>query len=154
MPRKPKLSAEERSRINRANASKSTGPRTPEGKAKSRLNACRHGLTGQFITIQSQDLAAYVRHGRELVLGFNPIGPEEVTLTQYLIDAAWLMHHANTLEINARAMAGLDVAHDAEQLDELALTCADHFFHLVPQVHEGKNGEMRRDRLPMGAVSI
>src|SRR5271156_2136530 len=109
MPRKPKLTAEERSRINRANASKSTGPRTPEGKAKSRLNACRHGLTGQFITIQSQDLAAYVRHGRELVLGFNPIGPEEVTLTQYLIDAAWLMHHANTLEINARPMAAVSI---------------------------------------------
>ena len=32
---------------NRANAQKSTGPRSPEGKRASSLNACRHNLTGQ-----------------------------------------------------------------------------------------------------------
>ena len=33
---------------NRANAQRSTGPRTAEGKAKSRLNAVTHGLTARF----------------------------------------------------------------------------------------------------------
>ena len=36
---------------NRANAKRSTGPKTEQGKARSRMNAWKHGLTAEDIVI-------------------------------------------------------------------------------------------------------
>ncbi|MFI5381076.1 MAG: hypothetical protein ACHRHE_17400, partial [Tepidisphaerales bacterium] len=44
-----------RTAANRRNALKSTGPRTPEGKAKSALNALKHGLTAQSPLLPTED---------------------------------------------------------------------------------------------------
>ncbi|MBV9938821.1 MAG: hypothetical protein JO150_09975 [Acidobacteriaceae bacterium] len=43
------LVSERRLAANRANAQWSTGPQTPEGKAKSSLNAVKTGLTGRTV---------------------------------------------------------------------------------------------------------
>jgi len=40
---------------NRKNASQSTGPKTPEGKAASRANGYKHGLTGEGIVLPTED---------------------------------------------------------------------------------------------------
>jgi len=44
---------------NQQNAARSTGPRTPEGKAVSARNATRHGLTSGFRILPSEDPEAY-----------------------------------------------------------------------------------------------
>jgi hypothetical protein len=49
------LSTEERSRINRENASHSTGPKTAEGKQRSSRNALRHGLTAQILALPGEN---------------------------------------------------------------------------------------------------
>jgi hypothetical protein len=43
---------------NRRNALKSTGPKTPEGKAAMRLNALKHGLLSREIFLPGEDEAA------------------------------------------------------------------------------------------------
>ncbi len=52
------LTAEERAEINRRNASKSTGPRTEQGKAASRRNALKHGLRAEALALPNEDPAA------------------------------------------------------------------------------------------------
>ena len=42
-------------RANQANAAKSTGPKTPEGKEASRQNSYKHGLTGDGIVLSQAD---------------------------------------------------------------------------------------------------
>ena len=50
--------SEARIQANRRNAAKSTGPKTEEGKAASRGNAYKHGLTGSGVVASDEDLAA------------------------------------------------------------------------------------------------
>ena len=48
--------ASEKQRVaNRANAKRSTGPKTETGKALSRMNAHKHGLTAETIVIGDED---------------------------------------------------------------------------------------------------
>ena len=99
-----RLTPEQRAEVNRANAAKSTGPRTPEGKARSSANARRHGLTGQFSFMLDDDFNAYTEHAVRLILELKPVGAEEEQLVQFLIDTGWLIHRANACEINSRTL--------------------------------------------------
>ncbi len=44
---------------NRKNTQMSTGPRSPEGKARSRENAYKHGLTGEGVVLPHEDAAQF-----------------------------------------------------------------------------------------------
>ena len=47
---------------NFANAQKSTGPRSQNGKHRTRLNAYRHGLTGQIQLLTADEHEAFDKH--------------------------------------------------------------------------------------------
>src|SRR5580693_301077 len=90
----------DRAQINRNNACHSTGPRTPEGRQRSCLNALRHGLTGQTIVMPAEDLEAYQQHIQRFVDEYHPQGATESQLVQSLADAAWRLNRVAVLETN------------------------------------------------------
>jgi hypothetical protein len=92
--------AADRAAINRANAQKSTGPRTEAGKQRSSLNALRHGLTGQTIVLPTEDQSAYQRHSQSFLDECQPKGAIETQLVQSLIDSSWRMNRAAAVETN------------------------------------------------------
>ena len=60
---------------NRLNAQNSTGPRTDDGKRRSRRNAFRHGLTAETVIDIHEDPAAYRALERAIMptIGHAPI---------------------------------------------------------------------------------
>jgi hypothetical protein len=90
----------DRAAINKANAQKSTGPRTEAGKARSKLNALRHGLTGHTIVLPTEDHAAYQRHTQRFAGQFKPAGALEEQLVQMLADCTWRLNRIPALETN------------------------------------------------------
>ncbi len=59
---------------NRRNAALSTGPRTPEGKARSRANARKHGLTGDGVALPIEDAAEVERRFEGFAAELRPTG--------------------------------------------------------------------------------
>jgi hypothetical protein len=92
--------ATNRAAVNKANAQKSTGPRTEAGKQRSSLNALRHGLTGQTIVLPTEDHSAYERHSQSFLNEYRPKDATETQLVQSLIDTSWRMNRAATVETN------------------------------------------------------
>jgi len=98
------MSSPHRKEINRANAQHSTGPKTPEGKKHSSLNALRHGLTGQIVVMPTEDLHAYQLHLKSFTDDLDPKGAIEAHLVQALADASWRLNRVAALETNLLTM--------------------------------------------------
>src|SRR5437588_823079 len=74
---------------NRANARKSTGPRTAEGKARASLNAISHGLFCKDLVLpgESQEVLKLLR--RLWISSLNPQDIAEMWLVDRIVAANW-----------------------------------------------------------------
>ncbi len=96
-PRRPLSDAQ--IAANRLNAQKSSGPVTPEGKAKSSLNAVKCNLTGNTILFATgAEASRYAVHIASYEKMCEPVGPEESALTQSISDIRWRLNRIPSLE--------------------------------------------------------
>ena len=75
-----------------------TGPRTPEGKAKSSLNNLRHGLTGQFRVLDYESQEEFEEVLEALRDEHQPTTATEDILVSRLAEHAWLSRRAQNLQ--------------------------------------------------------
>ncbi len=83
---------------NRENAKKSTGPRTPEGKARVSKNALKHGLLAQDSVIPGEDPAEFDRHLTTYQDTYLPRNCVEKEIVRQIADAAWRMRRLSRIE--------------------------------------------------------
>jgi hypothetical protein len=95
---------------NQKNAQLSTGPTSPDGKAKSSLNAVKTGLTGRTVLLPGDDAAAYQGHVASFFADHQPVGDEEQRLVQSIADTQWRLQRIPSLEFGIYAVGRLEFA--------------------------------------------
>ena len=83
---------------NRRNALKSTGPKTPEGKATVRLNALKHGLRSEEVLLPAEDGEALRDLSESLRAELQPIGELEDLLVDRIVAAYWRLRRLGRVE--------------------------------------------------------
>jgi hypothetical protein len=87
-----------KTQTNRQNALKSTGPKTPEGKAAVRLNAVRHGLLSREVLLPGEDEGALRELNERLRDELQPVGEMESLLVDRIVTAYWRLRRLGRVE--------------------------------------------------------
>ena len=87
---------------NRRNAQRSTGPKTANGKAVSKMNALKHGILAQSVVVHGHKFKESAHEFKTLYQEFctslAPVGPLEELLVNQIVQAAWRLRRAHMAE--------------------------------------------------------
>ncbi len=92
------MATDKQTAANRLNAKKSTGPRTPEGRAAVRLNGVTHGLTAKTLVLKGESEDDFKALFEALEAEHQPTTPTEETLVADLAMATWRRRRLYNME--------------------------------------------------------
>ena len=83
---------------NRSNALGSTGPKTEDGKRRSRRNAVRHGLTSETVVVALEDIEDYHAFEAAIISDYDARTAVERELVLRLASLLWRIRRATAVE--------------------------------------------------------
>src|SRR5712692_4164590 len=92
------MSTEAQINANRLNAQKSTGPTSPEGKARSALNALKSGIDAWSTIICGEDPAELETLTEQFLQHYRPSNPVQLSLVDTLISTEWIQRRLRRIE--------------------------------------------------------
>ncbi len=129
------MSSLRRINASRANAARSRGPITPEGKARSSANAIRHGLLAKCVVLENESGQCFEDLVAQHTERFAPADGVELGMIEEMAAAHWLMRRAWAIEnrLMEKALrnqpAGDEAARIAAAFSELAATPELNLLH-------------------------
>jgi hypothetical protein len=114
------MSSDAKTEANRANAQKSTGPKTEAGKYISSRNNMRHGLRSNTKILPGEDLEEFNILSSGMLADLNPLDTTETELVNQLVDIQWRLRRAGDFE--AKVLTG--EAPDFKGLNTMSLHAA------------------------------
>src|ERR1700744_5021687 len=113
-----------RDEINRANAERSTGPKTVEGTQRSAMNAFKHGLTGKCLMLQPNEREAYNRPTATMPSDLKPKTDPERQLAQKIIDGHFRLNRLAAIENNMLNFGLIQYTTDKDHADRVDVVVA------------------------------
>jgi hypothetical protein len=112
------MATEKQIAANRLNAQKSTGPRTPEGRAAVRLNGVTHGLTAETLVLKGESESDFKAVFDSLEAEYEPETPTEETLVAQLAMATWRLRRVYNMEAGYYNVRLKEIAEYNKNLDD------------------------------------
>jgi hypothetical protein len=97
-------------KANRANSKLSTGPRTPEGRARSSRNGTSHGLSAADVIVFPGEEQAFADLRTALLQDLRPVGAHQLEVFDQLVYHAWNRRRVRGLIANMARSLGFDPA--------------------------------------------
>ncbi len=91
------MSNAKRIKANRRNARKSTGPKTPQGKMRSRMNALKHGLDAETLILPGESEAEDRDRLHAWAADSPPRDPLEASLLDQAVGLSWRLDRAERM---------------------------------------------------------
>jgi len=105
---------------NRANAQKSTGPRTEEGRNVVRFNAVKHGMCAEATVLPGEDAEAFERLRADVVAQLRPDGEMQAQMAERAARELWRLRRARVAETGSLRLLASPYAIQAEQQEAKA----------------------------------
>ena len=111
--------SEARREASRRNGSRSRGPKTEAGKARSRANSLKHGLTGAGVVLPEDMADAVARYRADLLRRYAPRNPEEAAEIDRAAGAIARLERLQEVDLAQRRADAERAAGDGWDLDRL-----------------------------------
>ena len=160
------MSSQKQIEANRRNAVKSTGPKTDAGRARSRMNALRHGLTAAQAVLPHEDEDDYEKLREGMLESYAPADTAELSLVEELANAYWRLLRLHRVENRYWEQVGGSYNRADEGIAEALLQTPDrqmrNFFRYYAQVEHSYYRALaaanqikreRRDHKPLKAIA-
>jgi hypothetical protein len=92
------------------------GPKTEAGKQRTRLNAYKHGLTGEIHLFTPEEHEAFDAHCKNIVEALAPVGNLEKQLAQSIAEGHWRLNRAHAIESGIFALGQMADESDQAEL--------------------------------------